>query len=97
MVHTTHNTLTRFVPEKVPSTIAFYEERVLGALQSLDRRLQDAAYLAGDLSVADFTFYPIFNRRRTMIAGRSGYANLERWGRTMDAREACKRGLAVTE
>ena len=43
MVHTTHNTLTRFVPEKVPSTIAFYEERVLGALQTLDRRLQDAA------------------------------------------------------
>jgi GST-like protein len=97
MVHTTHNTLTRFVPDKVPSTIAFYEERVLAALLTLDRRLRDAAYLAGDLSVADFAFYPIFNRRRTMIEGRSGYANLQRWGRAMDAREACKRGLAATE
>jgi GST-like protein len=97
MVHTTLNTLTRFVPEKVPSTIAFYEDRVLSALQTLDRRLQGAEYLAGDLSVADFAFYPIFNRRRAMVEGRPDYANLERWGRTMDARGACKRGLAVTE
>ena len=97
MVHTTHNTLSRFVPEKVPSTIAFYEQRVLAALQTLDHRLQGAEYLAGDLSVADFAFYPIFNRRRTMVVERSDYANLERWGRVMDARAACKRGIAVTE
>jgi GSH-dependent disulfide-bond oxidoreductase len=95
--HTTHNTLTRFVPEKVPSTIAFYEERVLATLQTLDRRLQGAEYLAGDLSVADFAFYPVFNRRRALITGRPDYINLERWGRVMDAREACKRGVAVTE
>jgi len=97
MVHTTHNTLNRFVPEKVPSTIAYYEDRVLSALKSLDRRLGDREYLAGDLSVADFAFYPIYNRRRGMVEQHLELANLARWGKSMDARPACRRGVDATQ
>lgn len=97
MVHTTHNTLSRFVPEKVPSTIEYYEQRVVAALQNLDRQLGEREYLAGDLSVADFAFYPVYNRRRDLIEKhRAGLAHLLRWGALMDARPACKRGVELT-
>lgn len=97
MVHTTHNTLGRFVPEKVPSTIAYYEDRVLTALKNLDRQLGGREYLAGDLSVADFAFYPVYNRRRGMVEQHPEWAGLTRWGKLMDARPACRRGVEATQ
>jgi GST-like protein len=97
MVHTTHNTLNRFVPEKVPSTIAFYEDRVLTALRNLDRQLGEREFLAGDLSVADLALYPIYNRRREMVDKHADLSNLARWGKLMDTRPACRRGVEVTQ
>jgi GSH-dependent disulfide-bond oxidoreductase len=96
MVHSTHTTLNRFAPEKVPSIIGFYEQRLLAALQNLDRQLTQSAHLAGDLSIADFGLYPVLHRRRALVEGKSEFANLERWGRLMDARPACRRGIEVT-
>src|SRR5262245_42774113 len=95
--HTTHNALSRFAPEKVPSIIDFYEQRIVSALHNLDRQLREAEYLAGELSVADFAFYPIYHRRRGLVDGRADFAELRRWGRAMDARPACKRGVEVTQ
>jgi GSH-dependent disulfide-bond oxidoreductase len=97
MVHTTHNTLSRFAPEKVPSIISFYEDRVVSALRNLDRQLDNRDYMAGDLSVADFAFYPIYNRRRGLVEQHSEFINLARWGEQMDARPACRRGVAATQ
>jgi GSH-dependent disulfide-bond oxidoreductase len=97
MVHTTHNTLNRFVPEKVPSIIGYYEQRVAAALQNLDRQLGEREYLAGDLSVTDFAFYPVYNRRRELVEQhRDKLSHLARWGAQMDARPACKRGVELT-
>jgi glutathione S-transferase len=97
MVHTTHNTLMRFVPEKVPSTIAYYEGRVVTALTNLDRQLASREFLAGDLSVADFAFYPVYSRRRGIVEQHPELAHLARWGRVMDARPACRRGVELTQ
>jgi GST-like protein len=96
MAHSTHTTLSRFVPEKVPSIIGFYEQRLLAAFQNLDRQLAEGEYLAGDLSIADFGLYPVFHRRRALVEGKPQFANLERWGRLMDARPACRRGIEAT-
>jgi len=97
MVHTTHNTLSRFAPEKVPSIIDYYEQRVVGALQNLNRQLGEREFLAGELSVTDFAFYPVYNRRRELIENhRAELAHLLRWGGLMDARPACKRGVELT-
>jgi GSH-dependent disulfide-bond oxidoreductase len=95
MAHSTHTTLSRFVPEKVPSIIGFYEQRLLAVLQNLDRQLAHDEYLAGDLSIADFGLYPVFHRRRAMVEGKPEFANLQRWGRLMDAHPACRRGIEV--
>jgi glutathione S-transferase len=97
MVHTTHNTLSRFVPEKVPSVIAYYEVRVQRALANLDRQLGEREFLAGDLSVADFAFYPVYNRRRGLVEEHSEFTNLSRWGQQMDARPGCRRGVELTQ
>jgi GSH-dependent disulfide-bond oxidoreductase len=98
MVHTTHNTLSRFVPEKVPSTIAWYEDRVVAALNNLDRQLGERKYLAGDdLSIADFAFYPVYNRRRGLVEQHPEFVNLARWGKEMDVRPACRRGVEATQ
>jgi GST-like protein len=96
MVHTTHNTLMRFVPEKVPSVISFYEGKVGEAFEYLEGQLAGKDYLAGELSVADLAFYPVFNRRRSIVETNSNFSNLARWGKNMDARPACRRGVEAT-
>ena len=61
MVHTTHNTLSRFVPEKVPSIIDYLREaRAHRPAESRPPARTSTDYLAGDLSVADFAFYPVY-------------------------------------
>jgi GST-like protein len=96
MVHSTLNAVTNFVPEKVPSTIDFYEKRLLGLLKNLDMHLSAGDYLAGELTIADFGLYPIYNFRRDFIAAHAGeLAHLARWGERMDARPGCVRGVSA--
>lgn len=96
-VHSTTTTLTRFVPEKVPSVIGFYEQRLLAAFANLDRRLGEDEYLGGDLSVADFAFYPVYHRRRALVDDVAKFPHLARWGALMDERPACRRGIDVVQ
>jgi GST-like protein len=93
MVHSTLNAVTNFVNEKVRSTIEFYEARVLDAFKTLDRRLGESQYFAGDLSIADLDFYPVYNYRRSFIERFPELENLRRWGADMDGRTACRRGV----
>jgi GSH-dependent disulfide-bond oxidoreductase len=95
MVHSTLNALMSQMPEKVPSIINAYEGRVVDALKNLDRRLGESEYLAGDLSIADFGFYPVYDRRKPLLAQHPEFVHLARWGKQMDARPACRRGLDV--
>jgi glutathione S-transferase len=97
MVHTTHNTVSRFVPEKVPSVIDYYEKRVKEAFDYVEARLKGRDYLAGELSVADLAFYPVYNRRRAIVEGQPAFPNLARWGALMDARPGCRRGVEITQ
>jgi GSH-dependent disulfide-bond oxidoreductase len=96
MGHVSLAIATNFVPEKTPSTIQHLEQRLVRFLIDLDRQFGETEYLAGDVSLADFGLYPIFDRRRDLIA-RASLKNLSRWGRIMDARPACRRGLTATE
>jgi glutathione S-transferase len=96
MVHSTLNAVTNFVPEKVRSTIEFYEARVLDAFRNLDRRLGESQYFAGDLSIADLDFYPVYNYRRPFIERFPELENLRRWGAAMDGRAGCRRGVEAS-
>ena len=57
-------------------------ERLLAVL---DRRLEDCEYVAGAYSIADMAIYPWVRQRIERFAG---FANVERWVRTVADRPA---------
>lgn len=93
-MHSAHGALQRHAPDKSSANIAWAEDRVRDALAYLDRRLQGQDYFAGEISIADLAFYPVYNRRRGLVA-ENNMENLMGWGARMDARPGCKRALEI--
>ncbi len=93
-LHSAHGALQRSAPDKSSANIAWAEDRVRDALAYLDRRLKGQDYFAGEISIADLAFYPVYNRRRG-LAEENNMENLTRWGARMDARPACRRALEI--
>jgi GST-like protein len=77
------------------AVLAFYDKSFREALENLDRRLGESEYLAGELSIADLAFYPMYKRRKALADAAPALANLRRWGERLDARPGCQRGLAA--
>jgi glutathione S-transferase len=75
--------------------LAFYDKSFREALENLDRRLGEADYLAGELSIADLAFYSMYKRRKALADLAPALGNLRRWGERLDARPGCQRGLAA--
>lgn len=87
--------LENSVPEKIPSSIDYFKQRLLGFFSVCDAQLVGRAYLADELSVADLMLYPNFALRKPLIDQAGGFENLQRWGATMGARPAVQRGMKV--
>jgi GST-like protein len=97
---------TDLVPMRSPYTVAeklgvkeavqaYYDASFREALENIDRRLAEADYLAGEISVADLAFYPMYRRRKVIAEAAPALTNLMRWGARMDARAGCQRALAA--
>jgi GST-like protein len=84
------------VPDKSPSTVEFFEQRLLRFLGVVDARLASNDYLAGELSVADFALYPLVATRMPLIEKAGGLTNLRRWASTMSARPGVAKGMTVS-
>ncbi len=87
--------LENSVPEKIPSSIDYFKQRLLGFFSVCDAQLAGRAYLADELSVADLMLYPNFALRKPLIDQAGGFENLQRWGAAMGARPAVQRGMKV--
>lgn len=87
--------LENSVPEKIPSSIDYFKQRLLGFFSVCDAQLVGRAYLADELSVADLMLYPNFALRKPLIDQAGGFENLQRWGAAMGARPAVQRGMKV--
>lgn len=87
--------LENSVPEKIPSSIDYFKQRLLGFFSVCDAQLAGRAYLADELSVADLMLYPNFALRKPLIDQAGGFANLQRWGAEMGARPGVQRGMKV--
>jgi len=61
----------------------------------LERRLQDAAYLADEYSIADIATYPWVARHEWHRVELAAYPAVKRWYDTIGARPAVVRGMAV--
>ncbi len=81
-----------YAPEKLPYAIKRYTNEAERLLGVLDRRLADRDYVAGPFSIADMAIYPWVRQR---IERFEGFANVERWVRTVADRPATKRAYAI--
>ena len=74
-----------YAPEDLPYAKDRYTREAERLLAVLDKRLTDREYVAGDYSIADMAIYPWVRQR---IERFEGFANVERWVRTVAERPA---------
>ncbi len=77
-----------YAPEDLPYAKDRYTREAERLLGVLDGRLEGREYLAGAYSIADMAIYPWVRR---ILARFEGFANVERWARTVADRPATGR------
>jgi GSH-dependent disulfide-bond oxidoreductase len=82
-------------PEKVPSTIELFEQRLMRYFGYVDRQLQEREFLAGDFSFADIMVYPNYVLRRQLIERLADLPRLRAWSDRMAQRPAVRSGMRL--
>ncbi|CAM9789629.1 unnamed protein product [Phaeothamnion confervicola] len=85
----------RAAPEQVPYGIKRYVDEAKRLYGVLDRRLAEAAYMAGEYSIADIATYPWIARHEWHKVDLAEFPNVKRWYDTIGRRPAVVRGMAV--
>ena len=85
----------RFAPERIPYAVERYTKETARLYRVLDGRLAQAAYLAGDYSIADMATFPWAARHEWQGIALEDYPNVKRWYDGIAARPAVARGMAV--
>ena len=81
------------LPDKPQSAVEGFEKRMLNHLRECNRRLGEAEYLAGELSIADIALYPVVNQRKALIEKAGDMSNLLKWYERMAARPAIQKAM----
>jgi len=89
------NVFYRYFPEKIQSAIDRYQNESRRLFEVLDRRLGESEWLAGEYSIADIANWSWVRLHGWSGVSTDGLARLQRWMGAMDARPACRRGVAV--
>jgi GST-like protein len=91
-----YNHFANYAVEKLPYAIERYTNEVKRLHRVLDKRLSEAAYLAGtEYSMADIITYPWIRNPDRRGIDLADYPNLKRWHDVIAARPAVQRGVAV--
>ncbi len=85
----------RAAPEKIAYGIERYGKEARRLYGVMDKRLGEAAYLAGDYSIADIATYPWVARHEWHLVSLADFPNVKRWYDAIGARPAVARGMAV--
>ncbi len=85
----------RFAPEQIPYSVERYTKETARLYRVLDGRLGEAAYLAGDYTIADMATYPWAARHEWQGIALEDYPNVKRWYDEIAARPGVARGMAV--
>ena len=85
----------RAAPEPVPYGIERYTKETRRLYGVLDHRLKEAAYLAGDYSIADIATFPWVARHEWHKVDLKEFPNVARWYEEIGARPAVARGMRV--
>ena len=82
-----------------PGKAPFAEERFIKETRRLygvlDRRLAEAAFVAGDYSIADMSIWPWISRFEWHLVDLNEFSNVKRWYLEIASRPAVKRGYDV--
>ena len=80
---------------EVPYGVERYTKEVGRLYGVMDRRLGEAAYLAGEYSIADMACYPWLRSSERQGQNLDDFPNVKRWYQAIEARPAVQRGLQV--
>ncbi|NGY03798.1 glutathione S-transferase family protein [Solimonas terrae] len=90
------NVFFRYLPEKIPTAIARYQNECRRLFEVLDTRLAEAEWLAGDeYSIADIANWCWVRTYKWSGVAVEGLPNLRRWLDAMKERPACQKGITV--
>ena len=84
-----------YAPEKLPYAIDRYTNEAHRIYNVIDKRLAEAAYLAGEYSIADIAVYPWLVPHNMQGQNLDDTPNLKRWYEEVRNRPAVQRGFAV--
>ena len=91
-----YNHFVRYAPEKIPYAIERYTNELQRLHRVLEKRLGEAAFLAGtEYSMADIATFPWVRNPDRRGIDLDDYPNVKRWHDSIDARPAVQRGVAV--
>ena len=82
-------------PVEVPYSIERFTKAVHRSYKTLNGRLGEVEYVAGDYSIADMAIYPWAARFERHRVDFNDYPNVKRWFETVGTRAAVQRGMAV--
>jgi GST-like protein len=85
----------RFAPEKIPYGIERYGKETERLYAVMDRRLGEAACLAGAYSIADIATYPWVARHDYQEIDLGRFPNVKRWFEELGRRPAVAKGMKV--
>lgn len=86
----------RFAKEDVPYGKRRYLDETRRLYGVMNRRLGEAAYLAGETyTIADIATFPWVARHEWHLVDLNEFANVKRWFDAIGARPAVKKGMAV--
>jgi GST-like protein len=91
-----YNHFANYAVQKIPYAIDRYTNEVRRLHRVLDKRLAEAAWLAGDeYSMADIITFPWIRNPERRNINLVEYPNLKRWYDAIEERPAVRRGMAV--
>jgi GSH-dependent disulfide-bond oxidoreductase len=91
------NVFFRTMEEKIPAAISRYQNESRRLFEVLDRRLEHSEWLARNFSIADIANWCWVRLYLWSGVSLDGLDNLQRWLEAMEARPACKKGIAIPE
>lgn len=83
-------------PDKVPSNIALFEQRLVRYFAQVDEQLKGRDYLANELSFADLMMYPNYILRRSLVDKLADLPNLRAWAHRLSQRPAVEQGMQLS-
>jgi GST-like protein len=84
-------------PEKSPANLEWLGKRMFRFFRLAEARLEGREWLADELSVADFSLYPVVVVRTAQLDAEGGFPNLTRWAAALASRPGVAKAMKAAD